>query len=194
MFLPCRTTEQQVAEAEVEFWNQLKQCSDCQFDSDYVANPWENGRFKNGSYGKVISYYGSDWDGSLYDHTSKYFNMLNFPNILQTVLHQYVDTISGITTPNLYFAGKNSLFPPHVEDNDQYSVNYSHRGNPKVWYVYERQYCPILQNAVGNHTCSYAKNICDDCTNILRHKRILFHPKIFQYHGCKLRKVNITMN
>jgi len=82
---------------------------------------------------KFLALYGSDNEGSLYDHRSDKFNMLRFPNILPQVTHRYSETVSGVTTPMLYIAQKFAPFPPHVEDNEAWSINYLHRGNPKIW-------------------------------------------------------------
>lgn len=88
---------------------------------------------EGGSDALAVSRYGSDIVGSLYNHRSGEFNMLKFPNIMPEVVHCYMETVAGVTTPMNYVAERDSLFPLHLEDRDAWSINYNHAGNPKTW-------------------------------------------------------------
>lgn len=176
-------------------------CAEARYDVDYRVKETQQSydiRVENARQQKIIAFYGADHDGSLFDHQSQYFNLLNFPNILPTVLHQYMDTLGGITTPHLYLGTENSLFPPHVEDRDLWSISYLHKGNPKVWYTVNALNARVLEAEVSSKVHPFVSNVCGGrdgkgCDMILRHKRVIYHPAVPVVKEYGVRKVRLSL-
>ncbi|OLL23873.1 DNA damage-responsive transcriptional repressor RPH1, partial [Neolecta irregularis DAH-3] len=84
-------------------------------------------------YWKTLTYnsplYGADLLGSLFDDTTKVWNVARLPNLLSKL-----PPIAGVNSAYLYFGMWKATFSWHVEDMDLYSINYIHFGAPKFWY------------------------------------------------------------
>lgn len=74
--------------------------------------------------------YGADMPGSLFDDSTKSWNVAKLENLLD-VLGQKVP---GVNTAYLYLGMWKASFAWHLEDVDLYSINYIHFGAPKQWY------------------------------------------------------------
>lgn len=74
--------------------------------------------------------YGADMPGSLFDDTTKDWNVAKLENLLD-VLGQ---NVPGVNTAYLYLGMWKASFAWHLEDVDLYSINYIHFGAPKQWY------------------------------------------------------------
>ena len=74
--------------------------------------------------------YGADMPGSLFDDSTKSWNVAKLENLLD-VLGQKVP---GVNTTYLYLGMWKASFAWHLEDVDLYSINYIHFGAPKQWY------------------------------------------------------------
>ena len=74
--------------------------------------------------------YGADMPGSLFDDSTKDWNVAKLENLLD-VLGQKVP---GVNTAYLYLGMWKASFAWHLEDVDLYSINYIHFGAPKQWY------------------------------------------------------------
>ena len=70
---------------------------------------------------------------------SKHWNLLtlnkNNNSLFQFIGHEKKNQISGITLPWLYFGMIFSTFCWHTEDLYLYSINFSHFGAAKIWYL-----------------------------------------------------------
>ena len=56
--------------------------------------------------------------------------------------------VKGINTAYLYVGMWRSTFGIHSEDNDLYSINLLHFGEPKSWYVVPPKYADDLEQLV----------------------------------------------
>lgn len=74
--------------------------------------------------------YGADMPGSLFDESTKDWNVAKLENLLD-VLGQ---NVPGVNTAYLYLGMWKASFAWHLEDVDLYSINYIHFGAPKQWY------------------------------------------------------------
>lgn len=74
--------------------------------------------------------YGADMPGSLFDDSTRSWNVAKLENLLD-VLGQ---KIPGVNTAYLYLGMWKASFAWHLEDVDLYSINYIHFGAPKQWY------------------------------------------------------------
>lgn len=75
---------------------------------------------------------------SYFDYANSLYNLNNIyksPQSLLQVLKQKERHISGITMPWVYMGMLFSTFCWHVEDLWLNSINYSHKGAIKTWYV-----------------------------------------------------------
>lgn len=71
-------------------------------------------------------------DHSFYEKTA--WNLTNLPKSEGSALKFVESPISGITVPWLYIGMLFASFCWHIEDNNFYSMNYSHFGAVKQWY------------------------------------------------------------
>ena len=62
------------------------------------------------------------------------WNVMNIARWPTSVLRNIKEDVSGVVVPWLYMGSLFSAFCWHVEDQGLYSINYHHRGEPKVWY------------------------------------------------------------
>ena len=76
--------------------------------------------------------YGADMSGSLFGNDNACSWNLNK---LDTMLQLIENTLPGITKSMLYVGMWKAMFAFHKEDMDLYSINYLHKGAPKLWYA-----------------------------------------------------------
>ncbi|KAI9816336.1 MAG: hypothetical protein M1832_005093 [Thelocarpon impressellum] len=136
------------------------------------------------SYWKSITYnspmYGADMPGSLFDDSTKDWNVAKLENLLD-VLGQ---KIPGVNTAYLYLGMWKSTFAWHLEDVDLYSINYIHFGAPKQWYSISQEDARRFEAAMRDVWPIPAKA----CSQFLRHKTFLISPSLLQ------SKYNIRVN
>eukprot|EP00954_Amorphochlora_amoebiformis_P019082 1330371-Amorphochlora_amoeboformis.AAC.1 len=93
----------------------------------------------NGRSGDVIVEYGNDIDSSLAGsgfspaEKSKW-NLEKIARLSNSPLSCLPDDIKGVTVPWVYCGMQFSTFCWHCEDHHLPSINYLHRGAPKIWY------------------------------------------------------------
>ena len=102
----------------------------------YNQDEWTTERVQEleTAYWKSLNFsnpmYGADMPGSLFDDSTKEWNVAKLENLLD-VLGQKVP---GVNTAYLYLGMWKASFAWHLEDVDLYSINYIHFGAPKQWY------------------------------------------------------------
>lgn len=86
------------------------------------------------AYWRTLTYnnplYGADMPGSLFDDSTKSWNVAKLDNLLDCLGQK----LPGVNTAYLYLGMWKSTFSWHLEDVDLYSINYIHFGAPKQWY------------------------------------------------------------
>ena len=88
--------------------------------------------------------YGADMPGSLFDDSTKAWNVAKLENLLD-VLGQ---AVPGVNTAYLYLGMWKATFAWHLEDVDLYSINYIHFGAPKQWYSISQEDARRFENAM----------------------------------------------
>ncbi|KAL9099882.1 MAG: hypothetical protein Q9163_004674 [Psora crenata] len=116
--------------------------------------------------------YGADMPGSLFDDSTKDWNVAKLENLLD-VLGQKVP---GVNTAYLYLGMWKASFAWHLEDVDLYSINYIHFGAPKQWYSISQEDARRFESAMKSVWPTDAKN----CDQFLRHKTYLISPQLLQ--------------
>lgn len=116
--------------------------------------------------------YGADMPGSLFDDSTKNWNVAKLENLLD-VLGQKVP---GVNTAYLYLGMWKASFAWHLEDVDLYSINYIHFGAPKQWYSISQEDARRFEAAMRSVWPTDSKN----CDQFLRHKTYLISPQLLQ--------------
>ena len=96
--------------------------------------------------------YGADMPGSLFDDSTKEWNVAKLENLLD-VLGQKVP---GVNTAYLYLGMWKASFAWHLEDVDLYSINYIHFGAPKQWYSISQADARKFEAAMRSR-CGFSK-------------------------------------
>ncbi|AEO71267.1 uncharacterized protein THITE_2123471 [Thermothielavioides terrestris NRRL 8126] len=135
-------------------------------------------------YWKTLTYapplYGADLPGTLFDESTKIWNLNKLPNLLDVLGTK----VPGVNTAYLYLGMWKATFAWHLEDVDLYSINYLHFGAPKQWYSISQADARRFEAAMKNIWPTEAKA----CDQFLRHKSFLISPSHLKQH------YNITVN
>ncbi len=112
--------------------------------------------------------YGADMPGSLFDDSTKDWNVAKLENLLD-VLGQ---NVPGVNTAYLYLGMWKASFAWHLEDVDLYSINYIHFGAPKQWYSISqadaRKFEAAMRSKLKSPCCSRSSNILKLCGRPIR--------------------------
>ena len=96
------------------------------------------------AYWRTLTYnnplYGADMPGSLFDDSTKSWNVARLDNLLDCLGQK----LPGVNTAYLYLGMWKSTFAWHLEDVDLYSINFIHFGAPKQWYSISQEDAPKL--------------------------------------------------
>ncbi|KAL2133417.1 hypothetical protein VTI74DRAFT_2418 [Chaetomium olivicolor] len=135
-------------------------------------------------YWKTLTYapplYGADLPGTLFDESTKIWNLNKLPNLLDVLGTK----VPGVNTAYLYLGMWKATFAWHLEDVDLYSINYLHFGAPKQWYSISQADARRFEAAMKNIWPTEAKA----CDQFLRHKSFLISPSHLK------QNYNITVN
>jgi histone demethylase JARID1 len=107
-----------------------------------------------------------------------WWNLNNTANAPDSVLRHVRVGINGINVPWMYYGGLFTTFCWHNEDNYLYSINYHHRGAPKLWYG-----VPGGKNAsdgLEKVFKSYLSMKMRDVPDLLHHITTMFSPRLLQ--------------
>ena len=97
--------------------------------------------------------YGADMPGSLFNDSTKEWNVAKLENLLD-VLGQ---NVPGVNTAYLYLGMWKASFAWHLEDVDLYSINYIHFGAPKQWYSISQEDARRFESAMKSKLNFYTK-------------------------------------
>jgi len=111
---------------------------------------------------EIVVEYGNDVDsgsvGSGFAKDNKWqssgpggWNLNRIAVLRQSPLHHLSKSIKGVTVPWVYCGMIFSSFCWHCEDNHLPSINYLHKGAPKVWYAASAEHSKRLERAMKAH-------------------------------------------
>lgn len=121
---------------------------------------------------------------SLFDESSKFMN-LNAFTTAESLIHKKGVKLDGITKPYVYIGSWPTYFGFHLEDGNLNSINYLHRGSPKIWY-----FVPITEHhkleALAN---KFGKAVLTTCNNFLRLKALLIPPSVLKSENIRFARI-----
>lgn len=154
----------------------------------YNQGEWTTARIQEleTAYWKSLNFsnpmYGADMPGSLFDDSTREWNVAKLENLLD-VLGQ---SVPGVNTAYLYLGMWKASFAWHLEDVDLYSINYIHFGAPKQWYSISQADARKFEKAMRETWPNDAKN----CDQFLRHKTYLISPQLLEsQHKIKVNRL-----
>ncbi|CAD6580385.1 MAG: hypothetical protein ASARMPRED_000204 [Alectoria sarmentosa] len=154
----------------------------------YNQGEWTTERIQEleTAYWKSLNFsnplYGADMPGSLFDNSTKEWNVAKLENLLD-VLGQ---SVPGVNTAYLYLGMWKASFAWHLEDVDLYSINYIHFGAPKQWYSISQADARRFETTMRSIWPNDAKN----CDQFLRHKTYLISPQLLEsQHKIKVNRL-----
>ncbi|XP_073915826.1 lysine-specific demethylase 4D-like [Castor canadensis] len=133
--------------------------------------------WKNRLYDSPI--YGADVNGSLFDESTREWNLGHLGTIQDLLEQECGVVIEGVNTPYLYFGMWKTTFAWHTEDMDLYSINYVHFGEPKTWYAVPPEHGQRLER-LARELFPGSAQICEA---FLRHKVALISPTVLRENG-----------
>lgn len=92
----------------------------------------------------------------------------------------------GIHTPFTNVGMLHTRFGFHIEDNDLNSINYNHKGKPKLWYAVPGKYGEKLEKL----SAEWATSIGLNCNLYLRHKAIMVPPSVLKRNEIPFARVS----
>ena len=100
-------------------------------------------------------------------------------NVALLANHQEPFEGGGVTDDGIVYIGvKDSIFPPHVEDMQLYSLSYNLKGAPKIWDCIPASHATEFRSLVHD-LLPNAKQ----CPNALHHKNFLLDPQVILDHN-----------
>jgi hypothetical protein len=136
-------------------------------------------------YWKTLTFnspmYGADMPGSLFDDSTKSWNVSKLKDMLDTLPMK----IPGVNSAYLYCGMWKSTFAWHLEDMDLYSINYLHFGAPKMWYSISQKDKDRFYDVMKDIWPEEHNN----CKEFLRHKTFHASPSLLKNHGIKVNKL-----
>lgn len=107
-----------------------------------------------------------------------WWNLNNIPSAPDSVLRHVRLGLNGINVPWMYYGSLFSTFCWHNEDNYLYSINYNHRGAPKVWYGIpgSKHAADGLEKVFKNFLSMKVRDIPD----LMHHITTMFSPRLLQ--------------
>lgn len=137
------------------------------------------------SYWKSLTFnnpmYGADLPGSLFDDSTKDWNVAHLDNIL----NRLGVTLPGVNSAYLYLGMWKATFSWHVEDMDLYSINYIHFGAPKQWYSVSQDDNQKFEKVMKDIFPNDARH----CSQFMRHKTFGASPARLAQHDLHVNKL-----
>lgn len=116
--------------------------------------------------------YAVDIEFSMMDETAGLWNMENFMDTTYLSQIKQKINIAGITRPFCYIGTEYSSFAWHTENVELFSVNFLHRGAPKIWYGIPGKHVDSTK-ALFN---PLAAKVIPGCKAPMRHHPLLVNP------------------
>uniref|UniRef100_A0A671G8Z0 [histone H3]-trimethyl-L-lysine(9) demethylase n=1 Tax=Rhinolophus ferrumequinum TaxID=59479 RepID=A0A671G8Z0_RHIFE len=129
--------------------------------------------------------YGADISGSLFDASTKQWNLGHLGTIQDLLEQECGVVIEGVNTPYLYFGMWKTTFAWHTEDMDLYSINYLHFGEPKTWYAVPPEHGQRLERLAKELFPGSSRS----CEAFLRHKVALMSPTVLRENGIPFSRI-----
>ncbi|XP_036284554.1 lysine-specific demethylase 4D-like [Pipistrellus kuhlii] len=129
--------------------------------------------------------YGADINGSLFDASTKQWNLGHLGTIQDLLEQECGLVIEGVNTPYLYFGMWKTTFAWHTEDMDLYSINYLHFGEPKTWYAVPPEHGQRLERLARELFPGSSRS----CEAFLRHKVALISPTVLRENGVPFSRI-----
>jgi hypothetical protein len=98
--------------------------------------------------------------------------------------------IPGVNYPYVYAGSWKTMFGWHKEDLDLYSINYLHYGKSKFWYGVDLRDNEKFEKFMHK---MFPENY-KVCSEFIRHKTTLVHPKVLLDAGIRLMKSEHKQN
>lgn len=110
-----------------------------------------------------------------------WWNLNNIASAPNCVLKHLKVGITGINVPWMYYGSLFSTFAWHNEDNYLYSINYHHRGAPKLWYGIPGNSTAAdgVEEVFKKYLAMKMKLVPD----LMHHITTMFSPRLFQSAG-----------
>jgi JmjC domain, hydroxylase/C5HC2 zinc finger len=116
--------------------------------------------------------------GSKDYYKETWWNLNNIPRAPDSVLRHVKVGINGINVPWMYYGSLFTTFCWHNEDNHLYSMNYHHKGAPKLWYGVPgaKESAEGLERVFKNYLSMKMR----DAPDLLHHITTMFSPRLLQ--------------
>jgi hypothetical protein len=116
-----------------------------------------------------------------------YWNLNNISWAPGSILKHVKVGINGINVPWLYFGSLFTTFCWHNEDNYLYSINYHHKGAPKLWYGVpgNEKDADAMERVFKNHLAMKLRKVPD----LLYHITTMISPRLLQQNGVPVYKI-----
>ena len=141
----------------------------------------ERGRSVNGTRNKAKMAEPEPKFGTEDYYKETWWNLNNIASAPNCVLKHVKVGITGINVPWMYYGSLFSTFAWHNEDNYLYSVNYHHKGAPKLWYGIpgHAKAADGVEGVFKKYLSMKMKLIPD----LMHHITTMFSPRLFQMAG-----------
>jgi hypothetical protein len=120
-------------------------------------------------------------------YRESYWNLNNISWAPGSILGHVKVGINGINVPWLYFGTLFTTFCWHNEDNYLYSINYHHKGAPKLWYGVpgNKKDADAMELVFKNYLAMKLRKVPD----LLHHITTMISPRILQQNGVPVCKI-----
>lgn len=145
----------------------------------------EDEAWKSLSGGEITGLYGIDNNTTLFSDNCNYMNLNKFTIAESNIHGQNIKRIDGIQKPYVYHGTYLTYFGLHLEDMDLNSINYLHRGHPKIWY-----FIPLSEHEKLEKLCEKLGQLANIwCNKYASHKSLMISPIVLREHKIKFGRV-----
>lgn len=102
------------------------------------------------------------------------------------MLRDFAGDISGVKVPWVYVGMLFSSFCWHIEDHWTFSINYLHRGSPKLWYGVPEHGADALEAAMR----ADAPELFDDQPDLLHQLVTMASPLMLRSHNVPVYRLH----
>jgi JmjC domain, hydroxylase/C5HC2 zinc finger len=141
--------------------------------------PSQRGRSVNEAENDTAEKHSPDPEfGSPEFYRETWWNLRNTAKSPGSVLRYVKTGINGINVPWMYYGSLFTTFCWHNEDNYLYSINYNHRGAPKIWYGVpgSKEGADGLERVFKGYLSMKLRDVPD----LMHHITTMFSPRLLQ--------------